>query len=136
MDDPASSGRKTLLLGVTIGVLLSGIAALGAFLYFDGPSLVDSAFATNRSADRPRGGNDLCDRIEAFGDRELVHELGWYTNRFSSESVMMGRKTTGEICERATTLLRRSVSPAQFERVQTCVTSAATPAAVRACFAG
>ena len=127
--------RKSLYLGMVVGVLMSGIAALAAFLYFDGPSLIDSAMASGRSSTR---GGDLCDRVERFDDLDLLHELGWFANRHrpqGAEVVGMGRKTSSEICERADSFLRRDLSPAAYQQVSDCVAAAPTASAARACFA-
>lgn len=125
--------RKSLYLGMVVGVLMSGIVGLAAFLYFDGPALIDSAFAS----DRRGGGGDLCDRVEAFDDFELVHAMGWFANEkrpHGADVVMMGRKTRLEICERADAMLRRDLPPADYDRVASCVGAASTTAAARACF--
>ena len=131
-----NESRKGLYLGMVLGVLMSGVVALAAFLYFDGPALIDSAFATNRS-ERLTARINLCDRLDELGDPELVYELGWFANRHhrTDEVVGMGRKSVATICERAHSFVRQDLTPAEYSQLTSCVSAAQTADAARHCFA-
>src|SRR5687768_13080563 len=93
--------RKSLYLGMVVGVLMSGIVALAAFLYFDGPALIDSAFATNRQSDERPG---TCDNLLEHRDHALIVDFARLANARNpagAPDIVIGRKTDRELCDLA-----------------------------------
>lgn len=134
--------KKTLLLGVLIGVMLSAAAALAAFVYFEMPPLIGDASArTSNASDRVLQGG-VCSHLEQLGDADayaLSRDFAAFANRHNfvkhgNKDIRLGRKTSDEFCSLAIDSLAHNLPAAQFEQVTACITAAASVPAVRGCF--
>jgi hypothetical protein len=123
--------RKSLYLGMVVGVLLSGIVVLAAFLYFDGPALIDSAFATNRKPERP----STCDNLLEHRDHALIVDFARLANARNpagAPDIVIAGATDGELCYRA---LEFFDAPDGTSPLTACLAGAPSSADARRCLA-
>ena|SRR5689334_15958264 len=130
--DLFGSPRKTLALGVVIGVMLSGIAALAVYLFYFGGPMVDSAYAG--AARR----SPVCERLLDLRalDPDLVVDFAQFANGKApgADHIRIGRVTADELCGKAVGSLASSLGLG-FDRVASCIGGADTAAQARHCFA-
>ncbi len=126
-----NDSRKSLYLGMVIGVLMSGVVVLAAFLYFDGPALIDSAFANSRKSERP----GTCDNLLAHGDHELIVDFARLANARNAPGapdIVIGRKTDRELCDQA---LEFFDAPNGTSTLTACLAGTPSSADARRCLA-